>query len=114
MSNVSMAALSQVPSSMNSNRLQAGLKLVETALASTSLDVLSKAIDKDDGQVSKIRSNQLGAQIRDVIKLLDAAGLKVVLADRVCVARDKYEAMVTIASAAMADAETVRRLTWDE
>lgn len=100
--------------SMNSKAFQAGWKLVETKLAGTPLDVLAKAIDKDDSQTSKIRSGQLGAQVKDVVRMLAAAGLKVVPADRVCVQREKYEAMVTIASAAMADPETARRLTWDE
>lgn len=109
-----MAELSQDQVSNNSKTFQSGWKLVETRLAGTSLDVLARAIDKDDSQTSKIRSGQLGAQIKDVIRLLSAAGLKVVPSDRVCVQREKYEAMVTIASAAMADPETAHRLTWDE
>lgn len=109
-----MTALSQDPIAMNSKRLQGSLQLVETALAGTSLEVLSKAIDRDDTQVSKIRSGQLGAQIKDVVRMLSAAGLKVVSADKVCVDRARYEAMVTMASAAMADEQTMRRLTWDE
>lgn len=99
---------------MNSKRLQGSLQLVETALAKTSLDVLSKAIDRDDTQVSKIRSGQLGAQIKDVVRLLNAAGLKVVSSEKVCVDRARYEAMVTMATAAMSDEQTMRRLTWDE
>lgn len=109
-----MAALSPDPTAMNSKRLQACLQLVETSLSGTSLDVLSKATELDDTQVSKIRSGQLGAKVREVVKMLNAAGLKVVSADKVCVDRSRYEAMVTMASAAMSDEQTVRRLTWDE
>jgi hypothetical protein len=108
-----MTPVSEDPAADASKRLQAGLQLVAKALASTSLDVLAEAISKDDTQVSRIRSGQLGATIADVVRLMNAAGLKIVPADRVCVARDKYEAMVTIASAAMSDAATVRRLTWE-
>lgn len=102
------------PNASASKTLQAGLQRVEQALASTSLDTLASAIGKDDTQVCKIRSGELGAKVKDVIRLLHAAGLKVVPADRVCVQREKYEAMVTIAAAAMADPATARRLTWDE
>jgi enolase len=111
---VSMSPVSEGEAATSSNRLRAGLQLVETALSQTSLDVLSTAIDKDDTQVCKIRSGQIGAQIKDVVKLLHAAGLKVVPADRICVARDKFQAMVTIASAAMSCPDTVKKLTWDE
>lgn len=97
-----------------SKRLQGSLQLVAMALSSTSLDVLAAAIGKDDTQTSRIRSGQLGATIPDVVKLLHAAGLKTVSADKVCVDRARYEAMVTMASAAMSDEQTVRRLTWDE
>lgn len=90
------------------------MQSVATALSKTPLDVLARAISKDDSQTSRIRSGQLGATTPDLIRLLHAAGLKVVSADKVCVDRAKYEAMVTIASAAMACPETARRLTWDE
>lgn len=109
-----MSASSLGTSSRGSNSLQSGLQAVASALSSTPLDVLAAAIGKDDTQVCKIRAGELGAKVPDLVKLLHAAGLKVVPVDRVCVQREKYEAMVTIASAAMADPETARRLTWDE
>ena len=109
-----MQASSVGPEATSSKSLQDGLNRVETALAGTSLEVLAQAIGKDDSQVCKIRSGELGAKVRDVVKLLHAAGLKVVPTDRVCVKREKYEAMVTIAAAAMADPATARRLTYDE
>lgn len=109
-----MAEASASPSATHSKALQAGLQLVAKHLSATSLDALAEAIAKDDSQVSRIRSGQLGACINDVVRLLYAAGLKTVPLDRVCVDRARYEAMVTMASAAMADEQTVRRLTWDE
>lgn len=92
----------------------ASIRAVMAALSGTPLEKLAAAIGKDDSQVCKIRAGELGAKVNDVVKLLHAAGLKVVPADRVCVQREKYEAMVTIASAAMADPATARRLTYDE
>ena len=109
-----MAALSPESAAIDSKRLQASLQLVATALAATSLDTLAKSIAKDDTQTSRIRSGELGAKVADVVKLLHAAGIKVVPSDRVCVDRSRYEAMVTMATAAMSDEQTVRRLTWDE
>lgn len=108
------AEASSAIAAADSKRLQAGLQLVATRLAGTSLDVLSRAIEREDTQVSRIRSNQLGATVQDCIKLLYAAGLKCVPVDRVCVKRAKYEAMVTMTTAAMSCEETVRRLTWEE
>lgn len=109
-----MAALSQDATAIASKRLQGTLQLVATSLSRTSLDVLAQASGLDDTQMSKVRSGQLGAKVNELVRMLDAAGLKVVSVDRVCVDRARYEAMVTMASAAMADEQTVRRLTWDE
>ncbi len=109
-----MAEASASVDSMASNRLQAGLQLVAKALSSTSLEVLSKAIGKDDTQTSRIRSGQLGAAVQDVVRLLYAAGLKAVPADRVCVDGPTYQAMATIAARAMGNAEIAQKLTWDD
>ena len=109
-----MAQLSPDLLATASKRLQGSLQLVATALATTSLEALAAAIGKDDTQASRIRSGQLGATVQDMVRLLHAAGLKCVASDRVCVDRARYEAMVTMASAAMSDEQTVRRLTWDE
>ena len=109
-----MSSVSSEPVAVTSSSLQSSLQAVASALSSTSLDVLAKAVGKDDTVVCKIRSGESGAKVPDLVKLLHAAGLKVVPADRVCVQREKYEAIVTIASAAMADPATARRLTWDE
>ncbi len=109
-----MAELSPEALAIDSKRLQASLQSVSAALAKTSLDTLASAIGKDDTQVSRIRSGQLGATVTDFVKLLHAAGLKAVPLGKVCVDRDMYHAMVTVNAKAMSDEQTVRRLTWDE
>jgi hypothetical protein len=95
-------------------RSQASLRVVAQALSATPLEALAEAIGKDDSTASRVRSEEARVSISDAVRLITAAGLKVVAADKVCVDRARYEAMVTIASAAMADQQTARRLTWDE
>lgn len=109
-----MAELSPEAQAIDSKRLQGSLQSVASALAKTSLETLAAAIGKDDTQVSRIRSGQLGATVTDFVKLLHAAGLKAVHVDKVCVDRAMYEAIVTVNAKAMSDEQTVRRLTWDE
>lgn len=109
-----MPALSVDPTASAINRVQLGLRSVAAALASTSLDILSGAIGKDDSTVCRIRSEDAKVSISDAIRLVYAAGMKIVGAEKVCVDRARYEAIVTMASAAMSDEQTVRRLTWDE
>lgn len=109
-----MNAVSESLDAGTSNSLHQGLQAVASALAATPLEKLAKAVGKDDTQVCKIRAGDVGAKVSEVVKLLHAAGLRVVPADSVCVKREKYEAMLTIAVAAMADPETARRITLGE
>jgi len=110
-----MAELSTSAEASASTRLQSGLQLIAKALAGTPLDALAHAIGKaETTQVSRIRSGQLGASVQDVARLLYAAGLKVVPADRVCVDAATYQAMATIAARAMGNAEIAQKLTWDD
>ena len=111
---MSMTAVSALGDANTSNRLQAGLQLLAKQLSSTPLDTLAGAIDKDDTQVSRIRSGQLGATVQDVARLMYAAGLKIVPVDRVCVDGATYQAMATIAAKAMGNADIAKRLTWDD
>lgn len=99
---------------IHEQRLEAGLRLISQKLGSTSLETLAHAIGRDDSQVSRIRSGQLGATVHDVAKMLYAAGLKVVPADRVCVDGATYQAMATIAARAMANEEIAQKLTWGD
>lgn len=62
-----------------------------------------------ESTVSRIKSEQL----ETVCQIVAHLGLKVVDGSRVCVARDRYEAMATIASAAMSCPETARKLIWE-
>lgn len=109
-----MPEASSPTSATPSNRVQLGLQLVATKLAGTHLDELAAAIGKDDTQASRIRSGHTGASVTDVVRLLYAAGLKVVSADRVCVDGATYQAMTTIASRAMADQRIAQQLIWDD
>lgn len=97
-----------------SKRTQAALRMVARSMSATSLEALADAIGKDDSTASRVRSEEARVSISDAVRLICAAGLKVVSAEKVCVDRALYEAMATIASAAMADQQVARRLTWDE
>lgn len=99
---------------INEERLEAGLRLIAKNLGGASLDTLSQAIGRDDSQVSRIRSGQLGATVQDVARLLYAAGLKVVPIDRVCVDGATYQAMATIAARAMANEKIAKEITWGD
>ena len=109
-----MSASSTRPDAGASNQLQAGLQLVSTRLASTSLEALGEAISRDATQACKVRAGDLGAKVHEVVRMLYAAGLKVVPSDRVCVQRETYQAISTIAAKAMADQEVARRLMWED
>lgn len=109
-----MNALSPEATAIQSNAVQVGLRAVASALASASLDALAAAIGKDDSSVCRIRAEETKVSMSDAVRLIYAAGKKVVGREKVCVDRARYEALVVMASAAMADEQTVRRLTWDE
>ena len=63
--------------------------------------------------VSEATISRAKADSEAVIALLYRCGFKVVSNDYVCVKRDRYEAMATIAQAAMADEATARKLMWE-
>ena len=109
-----MAASSDAGDAGPSKTLQAGLQAVATALATTPLDALAAAISKDDTVACKVRAGQANTSLPDAVRLLYAAGLRVVPADKVCIDRATYEAMATIATRAMAHPDIARRITLDE
>lgn len=90
------------------------LRLVNQHLAKASLETLSIAIRKDESQVSRIRSEEIGVRISDVVRLLYAVGLKIVSAESVVVKRDTFDAVTTIARHAIADPELAKRLLLEE
>lgn len=101
------------PSASASKPMQGSLRVVAQALAATSLEALAAAIAKDDSTASRIRSEEAKVSISDAVRLICAAGLKVVPTDRVCVERATYEALATIASKAMSNTAISRQLVWD-
>ena len=52
--------------------------------------------------------------LEDALALMYHLGFKVVSADRICVDRKRYEALETIARAAMADEENSKKLFWEQ
>jgi hypothetical protein len=71
---------------------------------------LAQVLGVSETTVSRTKTEKL----EDAITLLYHLGFKVVEASRVCVARDRYEAMVTIAGAAMSCPVTAKRLIWED
>lgn len=82
-------------------------------LARMPLESISRALSKDDSTASRVRSGEARITVGEFCDLVDAAGLKLVSFDRVCVDRKKYEALATIAAAAMSDEDSVNKLVWD-
>jgi hypothetical protein len=109
-----MNPVSPPPDTNALNRLQSGLQTVARAMSGASLPALAKAVAKDDSHACRIRSEETKVTISDAVRLLYAAGLKVVAVDRVCVDRATYEAMSTIAAKAMSNPAISRQLTWDD
>lgn len=62
-----------------------------------------------EATVSRAKNEKLD----DAVALIYALGFKVVTADRICVERSKYEAVVTLARAAMSCDDTVKKLVWE-
>lgn len=90
------------------------LRMLSQRLSKRSLSDLCVALNKDDSTVSRIRSGESKLAIEEFTKLLNFLGLKLVDKDRVCVARATYESLAHIASKAMRDEATARKLMWDE
>lgn len=118
MGDIDMAAVSAALRATASNAgapdIAVLLRGVARALAAAPLPTLAESIGRDDTTACRIRSEEVKVTISDAVRLLHAAGLKAVPLRKVCVDREVYQAMTTIASRAMADEQTARRLTWDE
>lgn len=84
------------------------------SLARLPLDVLAQALSKDESTASRVRSGEARVTVGEFCDLLDAAGLKVVSREKVCVDKQKYEALATLAVAAMSDKQTIQRLVWED
>lgn len=104
-----MSGSSQPASATARNSSQALLQ----ALARVPLDKLAAALAKDETTACRVRSGEARVTLAEVGALIDAADLKLVSRDRVCVDRKKYEALATIAAAAMSDEASVNKLVWE-
>lgn len=109
-----MTTSSSDPESTSSNSYQSSLRALETALSAASLDQLALGTGKDAGYICKVRDRTAGLKTHEFVALLEVAGLKVVSRSQYTVNRERFEALATIASAAMADPEIARRLTMGE
>ena len=87
---------------------------VLAALAKLPLDTIAHAIGKDDSVACRVRSGDARLTLGEFCALLDAAGMKAVGANNVCVSRERYEMLAGIAAAAMADKEIVQRLVLED
>lgn len=83
------------------------------SLARMPLEQLAQALTKDESTASRVRSGEARVTVGEFCELVDAAGMKLVPISKVCVDREKYEALATLAAAAMSDRDTVRRLVWE-
>lgn len=59
-------------------------------------------------------SNIKNQKVEDALYLLYQLGYKLVPADKVCVSRDMYASVTTIARRAFANEETANSLMWDD
>lgn len=85
-----------------------------TRLASSNLETIADAVNKDVSSASRIRAGETRVTINEAMAIVSAIGLKIVDATSVCVRREQYDAIAAIAGAAMADREFSRRLVFDE
>lgn len=79
-------------------------------LAEVSQARIAEQLGVHDSTISRFKDGGLS----QAASLLAACGLKVVRTDRVCVDRRRYDAMCTLAQAALSCSETAQRLIWDE
>lgn len=105
-----MSASSDLSQSMTRKSSQALLR----SLARLPLEQLAAALAKDESTASRVRSGEARVTLLEFCELVDVAGLKLVSTDKVCVDRQKFEALATLAAAAMSDKDAVRKLIWDE
>lgn len=84
--------------------------VVAERLRNAKAAAVADALGKSDSWVDKVRNGESGVLIHDLPALLDALGLKVVVSSKVCVDRDIYVSLRTIAGAAL---EAPQKLEWE-
>ena len=106
---VTMTTSSDTQESMTRKTSQVLLR----ELARMPLEAIANVLSKDESVASRVRSGEARLTIGELCNIVDAAGLKIVPKDKVCVDRQKYEALATLAAAAMSDKDIVKRLVWE-
>ena len=71
---------------------------------------VADALGKSDSWVDKVRNGESGILIHDIPALLHVLGLKAVGDEKVCVDREIWTSLKTIAGAAL---EAPRKLEWE-
>lgn len=93
-----MSASSREPSAKARIFVQRILQRV----ANVKNQVVAEAIGKDESNVSRIVSGEIGIKLSDLHSFLDALSLKVVDRNQVCIDVDEYNAMLILTQRAMA------------
>ena len=105
-----MDTSSDTPKSMTRKSSQILLR----SLARMPLEQLALALGKDESTASRVRSGEARVTLGEFCELVDVAGMKLVPISKVCVDRQKFEALAVLAAAAMSDKDAVRKLVWEE
>src|SRR5688572_15376043 len=103
-----MPAVSSIAAPMARKSAQTLLR----SLARMPLETIAQALSKDESTASRVRSGEARVTVGEFCELVDAAGLKLVSADKYCVDRALWVAVTTMLAATMADKESVQRLVW--
>lgn len=86
--------------------------MLSTRLARLSGKEIGEACDCDHTQASRIASGQRGATIDEWCNLLDAMGLKIVTAEKVCVSPDRLRFLEQTTARALAN-EQIATALWE-
>lgn len=89
---------------------KANAMLLQALKAPGSQVAIAASLGASESTISRIKNERL----HECLMFLYAAGFKVVPQGRVCVDPVKFEAVMTLARAAMGDEETARKLVWED
>ena len=84
------------------------------AFARQPLSALAAAMGVDESVACRIRAGESRATVAQFGAALDACGLRIVPADRVCVSEERLTAVTSLLAAAMNDPAAVRRLVQED
>lgn len=83
--------------------------MVMTRMVEVGLESCAEAISVDKSTVSRVKDH-----LPKLCRMLEFLGLKIVSADRVCVVESQFLELTRIASRAMANEETARKLFFED